>query len=56
MHNMGIIHRDLKLSNILCKNGVTKIADLGIAKKVTSNNTQQIGTLITMAPEVYQSE
>ena len=29
----------LKLSNILCKNGVTKIADLGIAKKVTSNNT-----------------
>ena len=32
MHRNGIVHRDLKLANILIHNGVLKVADLGFSK------------------------
>lgn len=32
LHVLNVIHRDLKLSNLLIHNGVLKIADLGFAK------------------------
>lgn len=32
LHNVGIIHRDLKLENLLIKDGVLKIGDLGLAR------------------------
>lgn len=51
-----IAHRDIKPSNILYKNGIWKIADLGIAKFIenkhtlTNNHTLK-GTLNFIAPE-----
>jgi serine/threonine protein kinase len=32
-----IIHRDLKLENILIKNGIIKICDFGFARKLTDS-------------------
>jgi len=54
VHNMGIIHLDLKSKNILLgKNGIVKISDFGLAKIKQSNFT---GTFGWMAPEVLRGE
>ncbi|MBI3272340.1 MAG: serine/threonine protein kinase [Planctomycetes bacterium] len=57
-HKHGIIHRDIKPDNlILMKDGTVKVADLGIAKKIsigTHGLTQPgmvLGTPFYMAPE-----
>ncbi len=34
LNKMGIIHRDLKLSNVFVKNGQCKIGDFGFATKI----------------------
>ncbi|CAK90858.1 unnamed protein product (macronuclear) [Paramecium tetraurelia] len=57
MHAALIIHRDLKLANILIHNhSIYKIADLGFSK-ILQNETDlsclQLGSLYTMAPEIY---
>ncbi|CAK62108.1 unnamed protein product (macronuclear) [Paramecium tetraurelia] len=57
LHSKFIIHRDLKLQNIMVhNNSIYKIADLGFSK-VFSNADQksilQLGTLYTMAPEIF---
>lgn len=63
LHSNGIIHRDLKTSNILVgSNGEIKIADLGLAK--SSQETTEIkseagpaaGTVAWSAPEVLKSK
>jgi len=41
LHLLNVIHRDLKLANILVHNGVLKIADLGFAKQL-DNKVKQI--------------
>jgi serine/threonine protein kinase len=51
IHFKKLIHRDLKLENVL----VTKITDFGISKKISENlnsNTMRVGTKLYMAPEV----
>lgn len=32
MHEHGIMHRDIKLENIMIKDGVLKVVDFGFAK------------------------
>ena len=38
IHKNGYVHRDIKLDNILLKNGVIKIADFGFSKKADGAN------------------
>lgn len=52
-HSQKIIHRDLKLRNILLKDGMPKIADWGLSKVLTESKTST-GTAFTLyyaAPE-----
>ncbi|CAD8195862.1 unnamed protein product [Paramecium octaurelia] len=59
IHQKGIVHRDLKIDNILIdENKVVKIADFGFAKYYNQNDvlTSYCGTPATMAPEVLNQE
>ena len=55
IHSLGIIHRDLKTSNILIKNGQIKIADFGLAIFNNEINNFGIGTEIYSSPEQKNS-
>lgn len=53
---MNIIHRDMKLSNVLIsKNLRLKVADFGLAKSSHEKDKDQVGTPMTMAPEVLNN-
>lgn len=59
IHNQGVIHRDIKESNIfLLSNGVVKIGDFGIAVAMQPNeaNTGYGGTRGWMSPEMILSQ
>ena len=59
LYNLNIIHRDLKLENILLKNGTVKISDFGFAKHMGRNlfvESVKCGTPSTMAPEIFLFE
>ena len=64
MHKNNIIHRDLKLGNILIKytdekkqKFIPKLSDYGFSKDLNSQNVTQthLGTPATMAPEVMMN-
>ncbi|CAD8095396.1 unnamed protein product [Paramecium primaurelia] len=57
MYKLRIVHRDLKLANILVsKNFQIKLADFGFAKYMEDDQylTSYCGTPLTMAPEILQ--
>ncbi len=59
-HRMGVIHRDIKSTNImLTRDGDVKIGDFGIAKRSQSDTTQVMGMIGSpryMSPEQAQEE
>ena len=52
LHNQGIIHNDLKPSNIILTNSGVKIIDFGLATK----EFRTAGTLKYMAPEKFSAD
>jgi serine/threonine protein kinase len=62
LHSFGIVHRDLKLENIMMSDstnkGIPKLVDFGLAKIVGPNETavEPFGTLGYVAPEVLKKE
>ena len=55
MHGKGVVHTDVKPTNVLCKGGAYKLADLGcatMAVKEHRNKTINVQTLQYRAPEV----
>ena len=57
LHSRGIIHRDIKLENLMLDaNGYIKIIDFGLAKHLEDNETANTmcGTLEYFAPEIVK--
>ena len=58
LHSKNVVHRDLKLENIMYNRGEPKIIDFGLSTKYLSEEylamTDRVGTLYSMAPQVLQ--
>ncbi len=56
LHDRGIVHRDLKPGNIFYEESYVKIGDYGLSKFIAQSaaggQTQSVGTVHYMAPEV----
>ena len=59
IHSKGCIHRDIKLDNILMKDGHPKIADFGLARSIDPSRSMEIsfaGSPVFMAPELIMQQ
>jgi serine/threonine protein kinase len=60
VHAKGVLHRDIKLDNILLDGkGIIKIADFGVSRIITNINdkmSEQCGTPAYIAPEILRDK
>ena len=61
MQSIGVVHRDIKLENIMLSNNTKdfpKIIDFGLSYVLTKNQTlnEGYGTLMYCAPEIYENK
>uniref|UniRef100_M4C4D8 Protein kinase domain-containing protein n=1 Tax=Hyaloperonospora arabidopsidis (strain Emoy2) TaxID=559515 RepID=M4C4D8_HYAAE len=57
LHASGVIHRDLKLANLLIDgDGVVKISDFGLAARLGEDHVTMCGTPNFIAPEVLTAQ
>ena len=55
IHSNNILHRDLKLANILLSfDNVIKIGDFGLATNIYDVNNDEVGTYGYIAPEIFE--
>lgn len=59
LHNYKIIHRDVKMENILIDNNLCiKLTDFGLSVQCSNNNetfTDMLGTVLYMSPEMMEA-
>lgn len=55
LYNQKVMHRDIKLSNILLNDSVVKIADFGFAKQGEISYSD-VGTVVYKAPEIASQD
>ena len=56
VHDAGIVHRDVKLDNVLLRKGRAYLCDFGLASSIYSpvnEDESQICTFVTRAPEIW---
>jgi WNK lysine deficient protein kinase len=58
LHDMNIVHRDIKTKNIYINSNTSSIiiGDFGCAKIMNNNCSTMVGTMLFMAPEIYRGE
>ncbi|MEM6689296.1 MAG: serine/threonine-protein kinase [Planctomycetota bacterium] len=60
LHQMGLVHRDLKPGNIFDDIGTMKVGDCGLSKFISATQrggqTESVGTFHYMAPEIGRGE
>ncbi|KAL9963747.1 hypothetical protein ACROYT_G027281 [Oculina patagonica] len=57
IHKQGVVHRDLKLENILLsEENSVKVTDVGVSKEAEDITGTLAGTPVYIAPEVFHSE
>ena len=56
LHSRNIVHRDIKLENILLKEGIFKLCDFGLSRVLNQEKrfTIEVGNIMAKAPEVYK--